>query len=71
MDTIFAPATAAGKAGLSVIRLSGPAAREAAGLLVGVLPQAGRTLRWMRDLGGERLDQVLVAGLSERGKFYR
>jgi tRNA modification GTPase len=37
-DTIFAPATAAGRAGLAIIRISGPRAGEALEALVGTKP---------------------------------
>ena len=39
-DTIFALATAPGRAGIAVLRLSGPAAHEAAEALAGALPRA-------------------------------
>ena len=38
MDTIFAPATARGKSGLAVVRISGPQAFAAAMGLAGTLP---------------------------------
>ncbi len=60
MDTIFAQASGRGKAGVAVIRLSGPRAWAAVEALAGKLPnprQAGlRTLR----LEGEALDEALV-----------
>ena len=49
-DTIFAPATAPGRAALAVVRLSGPRSGEALKALAGRLPAARRatvrTLRW-------------------------
>ncbi|HEX2115729.1 MAG TPA: tRNA uridine-5-carboxymethylaminomethyl(34) synthesis GTPase MnmE [Alphaproteobacteria bacterium] len=44
-DTIFAPATAAGRAGVAVIRISGPRAGEALTELTGRLPQP-RVATW-------------------------
>lgn len=69
MDTIYAPATARGRAGVSIVRLSGPAAWEAVCVLTGPLPAvrqaALRTLRWE----GEELDQVLVLLFAQGGSF--
>ena len=61
METIFALASAQGRAGVSVIRLSGPNAREVVSKLVSNLPKdriAG--LRTLTDSKGEPLDQALV-----------
>lgn len=61
MHTIFALATARGKSGVAVIRISGPAAHEIGSGLAGSLPQAGQTsLRVLRDATGGVLDQALV-----------
>jgi tRNA modification GTPase len=60
MDTIFALATARGKAGLAVIRISGPQAVEVAQRLAGKLPAEGRSLRRIRDAAGNVLDEALV-----------
>ncbi|MGR3761266.1 tRNA uridine-5-carboxymethylaminomethyl(34) synthesis GTPase MnmE [Roseobacteraceae bacterium NS-SX3] len=61
MDTIFALASAQGKAGVAVIRVSGPLAFEAGEQLCGgALPARGRTLRILRDEAGERLDEALT-----------
>ena len=57
--TVFAPATAPGRAGVSVMRLSGPRAHAAAEALAGPLPPVARTLRTLRH-AGEPLDQALV-----------
>ena len=72
MDTIYALASASGKAGVAVLRLSGPLAFEAVGALCGELPEvrkAGlRRLFWE----GVELDQALVllfeAGASFTGE---
>lgn len=73
MDTIFAQATARGKAGVAVIRISGPDAWRATAILAGHLPlprQAG--LRRLR-VGGEVLDEAVVlcfeAGASFTGEL--
>lgn len=73
MDTIYALASAQGKAGVSVIRVSGPTAHAACELLCGDVPAARRaTLRKLRDTDGQALDQALVlifhAGSSFTGE---
>lgn len=61
MDTIFAQATAPGRAGISVIRVSGPAAFDVAIRLSGPLPAPNTVaLRAIRDLEGGVLDRGLV-----------
>ncbi|WP_283638292.1 tRNA uridine-5-carboxymethylaminomethyl(34) synthesis GTPase MnmE [Marinovum algicola] len=70
MDTIFALASAQGKAGVSVIRISGPQAFAAGRLLCGTLPglrQAG--LRLLRDGAGVRIDEALVLCFAEGASF--
>ncbi len=64
-DTIFAQATAPGRAGLAVIRISGPDARCAAEALSGRLPSHGRSVRTLRDRDGEILDEALVLTFAE------
>jgi tRNA modification GTPase len=60
-DTIFAPATAPGRAALAVVRLSGPRSGEALQALAGRLPAARRaTVRTLRTPGGEVIDEGLV-----------
>ncbi|MFN7596399.1 MAG: tRNA uridine-5-carboxymethylaminomethyl(34) synthesis GTPase MnmE [Cereibacter sp.] len=60
MDTIFALATARGKAGVAIIRISGPASHDAVRHLAGDVPEMRRAvLRTLRS-GGEVLDQGLV-----------
>ncbi len=60
-DTIFATATAAGRAAVAVIRISGP---EACNLLRGLARRLPRTrlatLMTLRDAEGEAIDQALV-----------
>lgn len=71
MDTIFALATAQGRAGVAVIRISGPAAVAASGLLMSDVPLE-RGLRDLRDPAGELVDQALIlrfgAGKSFTGE---
>lgn len=69
MDTIYALATARGRSGLAVVRVSGPAAPAAGLALCGTLPAvrvAGlRRLSW----GGELLDEALVLAFAESASF--
>ena len=71
-DTIFAQATARGRAGLAIIRISGPAgvcARSAA-LAGGLGPAAAAALRWLRDPAtGARLDQAVVIAFPAPASF--
>ncbi|MHA7887519.1 tRNA uridine-5-carboxymethylaminomethyl(34) synthesis GTPase MnmE [Roseicyclus sp.] len=61
MQTIFALATARGKSGVAVLRISGPEAHEVARRLSGDLPGPGRfALRALRDAAGAVLDEALV-----------
>lgn len=70
MDTIFALASAQGKAGVAVIRLSGPLAhRAAAELSGGDLPARGMRVREFRAPDGSRLDDGLVLTFQEPASF--
>ncbi len=70
MDTIFALATARGKAGVGIIRLSGPQAFEAGRQIAGALPDDRRSaLRVLRTRGGTDLDQALVLSFTAPGSF--
>ncbi|SIT80877.1 tRNA uridine-5-carboxymethylaminomethyl(34) synthesis GTPase MnmE [Pontibaca methylaminivorans] len=65
MDTIFALASAAGKAGVAVVRLSGPAAFPIAETITGAtLPPRGMSLRVLRNQIGAILDHALVLSFS-------
>jgi tRNA modification GTPase len=70
-DTIFAQATARGRAGIAVIRISGPRAFSALAALAGTVPKVRRVaLRGLRDpASGERLDDALVLALPGPGSF--
>jgi tRNA modification GTPase len=61
-DTIYAPATAAGRAAIAIIRLSGPASGPALCTLAGRLPPArvARHVRFRDPDGGEDLDDGLA-----------
>ena len=60
-DTIFAPATAPGRAAVAVVRLSGPRAGQALSALAGRRPAPRRAaLRRLRALDGALLDEALV-----------
>ena len=70
MDTIFALATARGKSGVAVIRISGPLAHAAAGKLGGcTLPTRGMTLRRLRNDAGEVLDEGLILSFAAPSSF--
>ena len=69
MDSIFAQATATGRAGVSVIRLSGPQAFDIARILC-KLPAVGRTgLRAVRGRDGALIDQALVLCFEQGASF--
>ncbi|MHA6346052.1 tRNA uridine-5-carboxymethylaminomethyl(34) synthesis GTPase MnmE [Roseivivax sp. CAU 1761] len=70
MDTIFALATAPGRAGVAVVRVSGAAAFAAAERLAGSVPDPRRaSLRILTDGQGVRLDQALVLAFAEGASF--
>ena len=70
MDTIFALASAQGKAGVSVIRVSGPQALEAMNALCETaVPVPGRGLRVLTDAAGDPLDEALVLSFAAPHSF--
>ena len=70
MDTIFALSTAPGKAGVAVIRLSGPLSGEAVRKLCGNLPEPRQAaFRRLSDSAGEFLDEAIVIFFPE-GRSY-
>ena len=70
MDTIFALATAQGKAGVAVIRVSGPAAQKACLALAGAVPEPHRTsVRKIRSYEGALLDEAIVVFFPEDRSF--
>lgn len=68
-DTIFALATARGRAGVAVIRISGPEAFAALGHLTSAPLKGSRGLRILRDADGQPLDQALVLTFPEGHSF--
>ncbi len=62
-DTIFAPATAQGRAAIAVLRLSGPATRAMLRRLCKVPPPREARLRTLRAASGEALDRAIVLWL--------
>lgn len=68
MDTIFALATAQGRSGVGIVRISGDQAFNAAGILAGRLPKA-RGIRKLRGKNGDILDEALVL-VFERGHSF-
>lgn len=70
MDTIFALATARGKAGVAVIRLSGPDALRAGEAMCGPLPDPRRTaLRRLKASDGTLLDEAMVIRFAAGASF--
>ena len=60
-DTIFAPATAAGRAAVAMVRVSGPKAAMATGALAGDVPPPRRaSVRQLFDATGREIDRALV-----------
>jgi len=69
-DTVFALASGRGRAGVAVVRLSGPSAHEAVRVLAGTIPPARRlSLRRLRDPEGDVLDDALVAVFDPQASF--
>ena len=69
MDTIFALASARGRAGVAVFRISGPGAHQAVAALAGDVPQTRRaSLRWL-TWQGEVLDEALVLVFAAGASF--
>ncbi|SNR36926.1 tRNA uridine-5-carboxymethylaminomethyl(34) synthesis GTPase MnmE [Puniceibacterium sediminis] len=70
MDTIFALATAQGKSGVAVVRVSGPNAWDAGIALTGGLPEPRRaSVRRLVDTDGGYLDEALVLCFSKNHSF--
>jgi tRNA modification GTPase len=69
-DTIFALASGAGRAGVAVVRVSGPAASAALSALAGALPEPRRAvLRALKTPGGELIDHALLLWLPGPSSF--
>jgi tRNA modification GTPase len=69
-DTIFALATAPGKAGVAVVRVSGSRAADTGRALFGRLPEPRlAALKLLKNRDGRRLDQALVLYFPEKNSF--
>ncbi len=68
MDTIFALATAHGRAGIAVVRISGDATVDAVRSLMDEVPK-NRGLRKLRDSDGQLLDEALVLHFPKSRSF--
>ena len=69
-ETIFAPATAAGRAAVAVVRISGPQSKAVVEVLASPLPPPRRAaLRRLKDAIGAVLDEALVLWLPGPGSF--
>lgn len=69
MDTIFALATARGRAGVAVVRISGPQAIAAATDLAGGLPAPRYSAVRLLRRGGDILDEALVLRFAAGASF--
>ncbi|MFK7868197.1 MAG: tRNA uridine-5-carboxymethylaminomethyl(34) synthesis GTPase MnmE [Roseobacter sp.] len=70
MDTIFSLATAQGRSGVAVVRISGPQAYSVASTLCGAVPPARTTaLRTLKSGAGEVLDRALVLAFEAPHSF--
>ncbi len=70
MDTIFALSTAPGKAGVAIVRISGPAAWDAVQRLCGRVPPVRRaTLSRLCDDDGAQLDEAVILVFEEDRSF--
>lgn len=70
MDTIFALATARGKSGVAIVRISGSNAREVVEGLTGPLPDTRKPfVRTLHDADGMPLDQALVLTFDTGASF--
>lgn len=69
MDTIFALASARGKAGVAVVRLSGPHSFAAVRTLCGRVPPPRRATLYRLSMMGEVLDEALVLTFDQGASF--
>ena len=70
-ETIFAPASGAGVAGIAVIRISGPRADKVLAALTDqpLPPPRQATLRRLHDADGDPLDEALVLRFAAGGSY--
>lgn len=70
METIFALATAQGKAGVAIVRVSGPKARVSVETLCGPLGDSHKAvLRSLRDSSGDLIDHALLLPFDAKRSF--
>lgn len=70
MDTIYALASASGKAGVAIVRISGPKAHEALRFMgVEIPPMRKAVLRKLYDANGGVLDEALVVCFGSGASF--
>jgi tRNA modification GTPase len=69
MDTIFALASAAGKAGVSIIRVSGPDALKSCATMGAVLGDHDRRLVKLASADGSLIDQAFAISFAPRRSF--
>ena len=70
METIYALCTAPGKAGVAIVRVSGPLAWDACIELCGSVPEPRKLcLRAIRDRRGNALDEALVVCFEQEKSF--
>ena len=63
METIFAQASAPGRAGVAIVRISGSNSFEIAKTITGsVLPPRQTCLRFIKDIEGDEIDHALLLG---------
>ena len=68
MDTIYALASARGRSGVAVIRVSGPDAWDVSARMMADLPE-NRGVRVVRDLSGAPLDEALILTFKDGASF--
>ncbi len=68
MDTIYALASARGRSGVAVIRVSGPDAWSASVRLMSDLPD-GRGIRIVRNIDGTAIDEALILTFAKGASF--
>ena len=69
-DTIYAPATAPGRAAISIVRISGAATRGVADILMATLPPPRMAaVRSLRSASGDDLDKAMVLWLPGPATF--
>ncbi len=68
-DTIFALASARGRSGVAVFRISGPAAFTSVSDICDLPPTGGRGVRILRNSDGSLIDEALVLSFADKASF--